>query len=56
MRTRPDTYDDFVEWRDERHDEKVTVGDAMRWFTGTSLERILEWWKRDQAEQEGARA
>ena len=46
------TYDDFVAWRDEHHDQHVTVGDAMRYFTATSLEMILQWWTRDQAEQD----
>ena len=46
------TYDDFVTWRDKHHDQDVTVGDAMRYFSGTSLERILQWWKRDEEEQE----
>ncbi len=46
------TYDDFVAWRDEHHDQRVTVGDAMRYFTATSLETILQWWERDRAEQD----
>lgn len=49
-------YDDFVTWRDAHHDVDVTVGDAMRHFTATTIETILVWWKRDEAEQEAASA
>ena len=49
---RPDTYDDFVAWRDEHDGEQVTVGDAMRWFTGTPAATILLWWKHDKEQQE----
>ena len=49
--SKPDTYEDFVAWRDSHDGEQVTAGDAMRWFTGTPLTRLAEWWKRDQADQ-----
>jgi hypothetical protein len=51
MTRKPDTYEDFVAWRDARDCEAVTVGDAMRYFTGTPLPVLLQWWKRDQAGQ-----
>ena len=45
----PDTYEDFVVWRGARDCGPTTVGDAMRYFTGTPLEMLLQWWKRDEA-------
>lgn len=48
------TYSDFVAWRDSKNlGERVTVGDAMRRYNRTSLDTLLAWWKRDEAEQEG---
>lgn len=46
----PDTYEDFVAWRDSRDCIPTTVGDAARWFTGTSLATLCEWFARDRAE------
>ncbi len=49
---RPDAYEDFREWFGPRYTGpgSVTVGDACREFTSTSLETILAWWKRYLAE------
>ena len=45
-----DTYQNFAAWREEvtarRPDGHVTVGDAMRYFTGTPIPVILDWFSR----------
>ena len=41
---KPDTYEDFAQWRGTR--PAATVGDACREFTGTSLELLLVWFAR----------
>ncbi len=50
MTPRADRYEDFAAWRKEpttrRADGHVTVGDAMRYFTGTPIPVILDWFSR----------
>ena len=43
-----DTYEDFAAWLEPRYTGpgSVTVGESMREFTATSLERLLTWWRR----------
>ncbi len=47
-------YEDFAAWRTAAAGQPQTVGDAMRRFTGTSLETILSWWSQHQDEQRQA--
>jgi hypothetical protein len=56
MGLRVDTYEDFAAWRNLppptlRDDGFVTMGDAMRYFTGTPIVVLAEWFKRWKAEQ-----
>jgi hypothetical protein len=54
MTSHPDTYGDFVAWRDAHDGEPVTIGDAARYFTGTPFAVLAAWWKKDrQAQQAG---
>jgi hypothetical protein len=45
---KPDTYEDFKGWFEVRYagPGSVTVGEACREFTGTSIPVILQWWQR----------
>lgn len=47
-------YEDFAAWRTAAAGQPPTVGDAMRRFTGTSLETVLSWRSQHQDEQRQA--
>jgi hypothetical protein len=43
-------YEDFVAWREAAPGRRQTVGDAMRHFTATPLDTILDWGRQYQNE------
>lgn len=50
----PDGYEDFVAWMHARRYDELspTVGDAARYFSGTSLPGLIEWFGAYQRNEE----